>query len=1480
MKKNRIVLALCGLVFGTIVCPKVSSNLFSDVDLIGSTVRADGETVEINETNFPDDVFREYVRQFDKNDDSEFSQEELDAVVWITLGGGDRKATSLKGLEFFTKLTQLSCENASLTSLDVSNNLELDYLKCQGNKLTSLDVSKNTKLVNLYCGYNQLTELDVSNNPLLTGLGCSNNQISNLNLENNTKLNHLSCHDNPITYLDVRQCDELVDMFNNSYRFFSCENSSSREYFVCYNSNTYPFGSMTFPFGTELIARDPGLPTPSPISGSIKIDEKNFEDAYFRDLVTQFDTDHNQYLSPEEIQAVTEMSVGYGCIQSLKGLEFFTNLENLYCYGTKVKNLDLSGNKLLKFVWCGDDKNPGSYPLEQQLQTINIRENDKLESLYLCGNQLTSLDLSGNPKLSYLACSYNQLTELDISHCDELKKVYATPKSESDWGGYCYSLKDQEVNIYLEIDQSVRIITKDSSVTKTPTNSVTKTPTKTVTKTPTKTVTKTPTKSVTKTPTKMVTKAPTKAPTTVPANGTIGDFVERLYTVALNRASEKAGKDYWIDEITSGRRTGGDCAHYFLIDAPEFLNRKLSVEAFVETLYRTFFGRNSESAGKAYWVSEIKDGRKTRADVINGFIDSTEWCNICARYGVRSGAPSAKAEIPSPNAKGFATRLYTCCLGRDPEEGGLKYWSLALTNLEKTGAEAAKQFFESEEFQNMRTSNTEYVTRLYRTFMGREPETDGLNYWVGELVKGRSRLYVMAGFASSQEFTNICKKYGIERGEIIVSEKDKNAATVTPTPKVEKSIKINATNFPDSVFCEFVKQYDTDNNGWLSSGERTAVKTLDCHGKRIESLKGIEFFDKLTALYCYECLLSELDLSKCTNLEEVCCGNNYLEKLDVTNCSNLKKLNCYRNALASVNVSNNFALEELNCDQNMMQSLDVTKNPALIYLDCHSTQILSLDVTKNSKLIYLDCARTRLTKLDLSNNAELESLSCLGNDISTLDITHNTKLRTCYCEENKLSELDLSKNASLETLLCFCNKLTSLDVSKNVALKYLDCSQNEITSLNVSDNVNLNLLYCFDNVLTKLDLSKNSLLQELCCDKNYFTALDVSNNTKLYRLDCGDNYMYSIDLSNVPILLDVYLNGQKSSKQPNYGWYYFDGDKKGLLIIDNKVNVITEPENGVVINATNFPDVKFREYVKAFDGNRSGELSKKELADVTHIDVCEEDIASLKGIEYFTALTTLYCDCNNLASLDLTHNTKLTSLSCSENKLASLDLTHNTKLTYLNCYDNKLTSLDISRNTELTNLDCGDNELTSLNVSSCLYLKYLTCYYNSLKSLDVTNNPALEILECSSNQLTSLDVSRNPQLFDLFCDDNQLISLDVSQNTELTILRCDSNELTSLDVSNNRKLTRLECSQNHLTSLNVSRNPELCYFICYDNKIKQLNIGNCSELLEMCSEYGLNLVDEKKHYKCYGEFRDSVGEIREVVYFYVDSDVNITPKVT
>ena len=174
----------------------------------------------------------------------------------------------------------------------------------------------------------------------------------------------------------------------------------------------------------------------------------------------------------------------------------------------------------------------------------------------------------------------------------------------------------------------------------------------------------------------------------------------------------------------------------------------------------TFFDRKADEGGRSFWMEQLANGMG-RDEIVNGFIDSTEWCNLCARYGIRSGAKNAKSEIPSQNAMEFATRLYTMCLGRDPEEDGLRFWAMKLTNLEMSGKEVAEQFFLSEEFKNLNTDNAEFLTRAYRTFMGRDPDQGGFDFWMEKLAEGYSRQEILTGFAQSDEFKNICTKYGI-----------------------------------------------------------------------------------------------------------------------------------------------------------------------------------------------------------------------------------------------------------------------------------------------------------------------------------------------------------------------------------------------------------------------------------------------------------------------------------------------------------------------------------------------------------------------------------------------------------------------------------------------------------------------------------------------------------------------------------------------
>ena len=228
-----------------------------------------------------------------------------------------------------------------------------------------------------------------------------------------------------------------------------------------------------------------------------------------------------------------------------------------------------------------------------------------------------------------------------------------------------------------------------------------------------------------------------------------------------------------------------------------------------------------------------------------------------------------------------------------------------------------------------------------------------------------------------------------------------------------------------------------------------------------------------------------------------------------------------------------------------------------------------------------------------------------------------------------------------------------------------------------------------------------------------------------------------------------------------------------------------------------FKDPKFLEAALLNDGiDRNGDkqISEKEASVIEALNCSNADIRNMDEIKYFTSLTDLYCDENQLTTLDVSKNMALTTLSCSDNQLSTLDVSNNTALESLGCGENELTSLDISSNIALIGFDCSDNQLSILDISNNTALMSLWCSDNRLSTLDVSNNTALEELRCGGNQLTSLDLSNNTALTDLYCNENQLTSLNLSNNTVLVNLHCYSNDITSLDVSMCRGLTNLYCS--------------------------------------------------------------------------------------
>ena len=98
--------------------------------------------VELNETNFPDDVFRQYLKYtFDTDGDGWIDSDGVEDIDLSSFTeNADKKAQSLQGIEKFSNLRLLLCGNNNLITLDVSNNTKLIQLWCRYNNISALDL--------------------------------------------------------------------------------------------------------------------------------------------------------------------------------------------------------------------------------------------------------------------------------------------------------------------------------------------------------------------------------------------------------------------------------------------------------------------------------------------------------------------------------------------------------------------------------------------------------------------------------------------------------------------------------------------------------------------------------------------------------------------------------------------------------------------------------------------------------------------------------------------------------------------------------------------------------------------------------------------------------------------------------------------------------------------------------------------------------------------------------------------------------------------------------------------------------------------------------------------------------------------------------------------------------------------------------------------------------------------------------------------
>ena len=241
------------------------------------------------------------------------------------------------------------------------------------------------------------------------------------------------------------------------------------------------------------------------------------------------------------------------------------------------------------------------------------------------------------------------------------------------------------------------------------------------------------------------------------------EFITQLYSSILGRQPDAEGMEYWKNKMSTGS-TAADLVMGFF-DSQEMKNRKLTNEQYLGYAYTAILGRNPEPDGKAYWLGELEAG-VTRNCILAGFVESAEYTNLCNYFGIRKG--SITNLLPADKNRGqtkFVVRLYRNIFNREADEWGLNDWTYRLQN-GLTACDILEGFLYSEEFKISNFSNEQYVEILYRTLLGRSADAAGKADWVGRLNAGQSRSQILAGFAYSIEFNDLCREYGIKVGTL------------------------------------------------------------------------------------------------------------------------------------------------------------------------------------------------------------------------------------------------------------------------------------------------------------------------------------------------------------------------------------------------------------------------------------------------------------------------------------------------------------------------------------------------------------------------------------------------------------------------------------------------------------------------------------------------------------------------------------------
>lgn len=250
-------------------------------------------------------------------------------------------------------------------------------------------------------------------------------------------------------------------------------------------------------------------------------------------------------------------------------------------------------------------------------------------------------------------------------------------------------------------------------------------------------------------------------------------LIKQFYKGFYGREADNDGLEYWSNEIVSQRRTVANVFECF-INSDECKSKNYNNEEYVKALYIGLQGREPDAAGLEYWTSQLGLGQSRKVVLYNIF-NSNEFQTKLDLMGIKNkGQIDLDLNDNKGSVKNLINQFYKGIYGREADNGGLEFWSSQVLDGKQSIADILLVFTNSEECKSKNYTNEEYVKSIYTALFNRTPNNEELNYWVGVLESGNSRVSVLAINMNSKEFQENLDNIGIKnKGTIDTSLDDR-----------------------------------------------------------------------------------------------------------------------------------------------------------------------------------------------------------------------------------------------------------------------------------------------------------------------------------------------------------------------------------------------------------------------------------------------------------------------------------------------------------------------------------------------------------------------------------------------------------------------------------------------------------------------------------------------------------------------------------